>query len=106
MIVTIHNTRSGTSRGLKDGWIIAFSLHRQGLAGRSSGEEPPDLPFAGLQPTLGSLPSVALSSAEANALVAELNGVEGECFPFPFPWGSIDRERETQPLDNWRAGLS
>jgi hypothetical protein len=50
----------------KDRWIYRFfSLPRQvGLAGRPSFEEPPDLPFAGLQSALGSLPSVALSSAE------------------------------------------
>jgi hypothetical protein len=41
-------------------------LHRQGLAGRPSDEDQPDLPVAGLQSALGSLPSVALSSAEAN----------------------------------------
>jgi hypothetical protein len=104
MIVTIHNTRSGTSRGLKDGWIIAFSLHRQGLAGRSSGEEPPDLPFAGFSRRSGRFPALPYPPLKQMHLVAELNGVEGECFPFPFPWGSIDRERET--LDNWRAGLS
>jgi hypothetical protein len=34
------------------------------LAGRPSCEGRPDLPFAGLQSALGSLPSVALSSAE------------------------------------------
>ena len=45
--------------------LSLFSLPRQvGLAGRPSCEEPPDLPFAGLQSALGSLPSVALSSAE------------------------------------------
>jgi hypothetical protein len=45
--------------------FIAFSLPRQwGLAGRPSREGPPDLPFAGLQSALGSLPTVALSSAE------------------------------------------
>jgi hypothetical protein len=49
----------------KDGWIYRFfSLPGSGLAGRPSCEEPPDLPFAGLQSALGSLPSVALSSAE------------------------------------------
>jgi hypothetical protein len=41
-------------------------LHRQGLAGRPRYAGPPDLPFAGLQSALGSLPSVALSSAGAN----------------------------------------
>jgi hypothetical protein len=41
-------------------------LHRQWLAGRPSREGTPDLPFAGLQSALGSLPSVALSSAGAN----------------------------------------
>ncbi len=44
--------------------LALFSLPRQ-LASRAAfGEEPPDLPFAGLQSALGSLPSVALSSAE------------------------------------------
>jgi len=41
-------------------------LQRQGLAGRPRYAGPPDLPFAGLQSALGSLPSVALSSAGAS----------------------------------------
>jgi hypothetical protein len=44
--------------------LSLFSLPGSGLAGRPSCEEPPDVPFAGLQSALGSLPSVALSSAE------------------------------------------
>jgi hypothetical protein len=47
-----------------DGFIAFFPCPGSGLAGRPSSEEPPDLPFAGLQSALGSLPSVALSSAE------------------------------------------
>ena len=47
-----------------DGFIAFFPAPAVGLAGRPSREGPPDLPFAGLQSALGSLPSVALSSAE------------------------------------------
>ena len=50
-------------------------LHRQGLAGRPSDEGTPDLPFAGLQPALGSLPSVALSSAGANGGLVRSRGL-------------------------------
>ena len=56
-------------------------LHRQGLAGRPRYEGPPDLPFAGLQSALGSLPSVALSSAGANGVVLEFNCASTGVFP-------------------------
>jgi hypothetical protein len=79
-------------------------LHRQWLAGRPSREGTPDLPFAGLQSALGSLPSVALSSAGANGLLRAQICSRGECFPFPFPRGSIERERETG--GDWRDRLS
>src|SRR5271165_7335666 len=52
---------------VKEGMDLSLLfLHRQGLAGRPHYAGPPDLPFAGLQSALGSLPSVALSSAGAN----------------------------------------
>ena len=54
---------------------LFFPAPAVGLAGRPSCEDRPDLPFAGLQSALGSLPSVALSSAE--------RGVSR----FPFPGG-------------------
>jgi hypothetical protein len=57
-----------------------------------------------IQPALGSLPSVALSSAGANGLLREFNCRQGECFPFPFPWGPIGEERET--AGDWRGSLS
>jgi hypothetical protein len=80
-------------------------LHRQGLAGWPRYAGPPDLPFAGLQSALGSLPSVALSSAGANGLAPwSLIARQRECFPFPFPWGSIGEERET--AGDWRGRLS
>ena len=80
-------------------------LHRQGLAGRPRYAGPPDLPFAGLQSALGSLPSVALSSAGANWVASTaLKSRQGECFRFPFPWGPIGGERET--AGDWRARLS
>ena len=66
-------------------------LHRQGLAGRPSDEGTPDLPFAGLQPALGSLPSVALSSAGANGGLVRSRGL----FPISVSLGAIDGERET-----------
>ena len=87
----VYHCRIGANskcRGGKDKRQMDLSLlflHRQGLAGRPSDEDQPDLPVAGLQSALGSLPSVALSSAEANGLVSEFNRVEEECFPFPFP---------------------
>jgi hypothetical protein len=74
----------------KDGWIYRFfPCTGSGLAGRLSCEDPPDLPFAGLQSALGSLPSVALSSAEANGFCwGEFKFVKKRvCFRFPFPWG-------------------
>ena len=80
--------------------LSLFFLHRQWLAGRPSGEGTPDLPFAGLQSALGSLSSVALSSAGANGGWCG----QGESFPFPFPWESIGGERET--AGDCRASLS
>ena len=79
-------------------------LHRQWLAGRSSAEDRPTA-VRRLQSALGSLPSVALSSAGANGLLCrEFKSLHGECFRFPFPWGSIDGERET--AGDWKPGLS
>ena len=49
----VERVQSG--EGVKADGFIAFGLHRQGLAGRPSGEGTPDLPFAGLQSALGSL---------------------------------------------------
>jgi hypothetical protein len=46
--------------------LSLFFLHRQGLAGQPCSQGRPDLPFAGSKSALGSLPSVALSSAGAN----------------------------------------
>src|SRR6516162_1137202 len=83
-----------------DRWIYRFFPAPAGLAGRPSCEGTPDLPFAGLQPALGSLPSVALSSAEANG---DWCG-QGECFPFPLPWESIGAE--TERAGDCRASLS
>ena len=58
-------------------------LHQQGLV-----EGTPDLPFAGLQPALGSLPSVALSSAGANGLLpTSLSVFKGSVSRFRFPGG-------------------
>ena len=72
---------------MRDRWIYRFcSCTGRGLAGRPSREGTPDLPFAGLQAALGSLPSVALSSAEANGLLT-VQMCSRECFPFPFPGG-------------------
>ena len=63
-------------------------LHRQGLAGRPRYAGPPDLPFAGLQSALGSLPSVALSSAGANGLLPpEFKRLQGSVSRFHFPGG-------------------
>ena len=72
------------------------SLHRQGLAGRPSGEGTPDLPFAGLQWRSGRFPALPYPPLEQMEVAPEsIECGQGECFPFPFPWGSIDGERET-----------
>jgi hypothetical protein len=53
----------------KGEWIYRFfSCTGNGLAGGPRYAGPPNLPFAGLQSALGSLPSVALSSAGANCV--------------------------------------
>ena len=67
-------------------------LHRQGLAGRSLRWRPSDLPFAGLQSALGSLPSVALSSAGANWVgFLEFNCASMGVFPVSVSLGAYRR---------------
>src|SRR6266478_8682286 len=74
-----------------DGFIAFVPAPARASRAASGYAGSPDLPFAGLQSALGSLPSVALSSAGANGLLCrEFKSLHGECFPFPFPWGSID----------------
>ena len=63
IIVAVHANCECNLAMLKRGMDLSLLfLHRQGLAGRPRYAGPPDLPFAGLQSALGSLPSVALSS--------------------------------------------
>jgi hypothetical protein len=69
IIVAVHANCECNLAMLKRGMDLSLLfLHRQGLAGRPRYAGPPDLPFAGLQSALGSLPSVALSSAGANGV--------------------------------------
>jgi hypothetical protein len=69
--------------------LSLFFLHRQWLAGGPRCGGPPDLPFAGLQSALGSLPSVALSSAGANWIAPQglTLRVKGSVSRFRFPGG-------------------
>jgi hypothetical protein len=54
--------------------------------------KPPGLPLAGLQSALGSLPSVALSSAEANRLLEPLVEVSSKgTFPVSVSLGAYRR---------------
>ena len=67
IIVVVHANCECNLARLKRGMDLSLLfLHRQGLAGRPRCAGSPDLPFAGLQSALGSLPSVALSSAGAS----------------------------------------
>ena len=58
-------------------------LHRQGLAGRPSGEGTPDLPFAGLQWRSGRFPALPYPPPEQ----MEVGVVKGSVSRFRFPGG-------------------
>ena len=62
------------------------------------------LPF--YQPHKGSfrLRYYLLPLEQMGLLPPEFKFLQGECFPFPFPWGSIDGETET--AGDRKAGLS
>ena len=78
--------------------LLLLFLHRQGSQGssRRSGRFPV-LPYPPLE-QMGLLPRV-------------FNCHQSECFPFPFPWGSISGKRETAgdcrgSLDSWRKVIT
>ena len=66
-----------------DGFIAFLLLQQMGWGWHVPQIEgrPALLLFAGSRPALGSLPNVAYPPLE-----------QRECFPFPFSWGSIERE--------------
>jgi hypothetical protein len=70
-------------------------LHRQGLAGRSSVEDRPTCRLQGSSRRSGRFPALPYPPLEQMGCSHEFKCRQGECFPFPFPWGPIGGERET-----------
>ena len=71
------------------------SLHRQGLAGRPWDGDRPTCRLQGSKRRSGRFPALPYPPLEQMEVAPEsIECGQGECFPFPFPWGSIGAERE------------
>src|ERR1700722_6280511 len=106
IIVAVHANCGCKSGGVKDKMDLALLfLERQGLAGWPLVQDRPTRRSQGSSRRSGRFPALPYPPLEQIGVApTALKCRQGECVPFPFPWGPIGGERETAVA--WRARWS